>query len=83
MEPRNRLHKVRLILVLTCVLLVLASYQLSRLAGELGVLFVSRRWTGILVFLLVGAVIALGLLVISWTNFWFRIVQTFDSGIQK
>ena len=82
MERNNRLKESRVILTLTFVLLFLAGYQLSVQANELGILFVSRRWTGILALIITGAVIVLGLLVLSWTSLWYRIAQTFHSGLQ-
>ena len=78
----NRLKMSRVILMFTFVLLVLAAYQLSLTANELGILFISRRWTGILALIITGMVIVLGLLAFSWTSFWIRIIQTFHSGLQ-
>ena len=82
MERNIRLKESRVILTFTFVLLVLASYQLSLQAKALGILFVSRRWTGILALMMIGAMIVLVLLVLSWTRLWDRITQTFHCGFQ-
>ena len=78
----NRLKVSRVILAFTFFLLVLAAYQLSVSANELGILFLSRRWTGILALIITGTVIVMVLLVLSWTSFWIRIIQAFHSGLQ-
>jgi hypothetical protein len=83
MVSSNRTHESRIILSLTFILLVLASYQVATQANEMGVLFVSRRWTGILVFLLVGAVTALSIFVVSWTKIWYRLDRAIQVWIQQ
>ncbi len=82
MGSGNRLKDTRVTLTLTFGLLVMAGYQLTEQANELGILFVSRRWTGILALIITGMVLVLALLLLSWTSLWIRVNQIFLSGLQ-
>ena len=83
MRSGNQLKELRLILVLTFLLHVLASYQVMMQANSMGVLFLSRRWTGILALTMITAGISLGLFILTWTGWWYRVDQFFQEVFRK
>ena len=83
MRYSNQLKELRLILVFTFILHVLASYQVLIQANSMGVLFLSRRWTGILGLTTITAGISLGLFILTWTGWWYRVDQLFQEVLRK
>jgi hypothetical protein len=75
------LSVVRIIISLTILLLVIAASQIIVIADENGVLFLSRRWTTLLAFTLVGAILSICVLIFSWSSFWPGITKLFQQGM--
>jgi len=83
MRSGNQLKELRLILVCTFILHLFSSYQVLIQANSMGVLFLSRRWTGILALTTITAGISLGLFILTWTGWWYRVDQFFQEVFRK
>jgi hypothetical protein len=82
MEKRERLTTLRIALVVTLLLNVIAFYQILFPYYNSGILFASRRLLAVLGLGALGALIEAGLLFASWTPYWETVTRWSATGMQ-
>lgn len=75
-------YKLRLVLLLTFLMLVLATYQFTIEALNLGVLFRSQKWTSAAGMGICGVVLVFVLLIMSWTSLNTQITGWLNQAVQ-
>ena len=81
MEKSRQLFSPRLVFLLTLALLMVATFQLAVQARDLGVLFVSSRWTAAVSLGILGCLVALVLLGTTWTSWWGKLEFATEVGM--
>lgn len=77
MEAKPTNTAWRILIAASFLLLGATTVKIAQQAADLGMLFVSRRWTAVFVLALAGALMWLGILALTWTGVWERDANPF------